>query len=89
MKKVNKKYLVTLLIIIVAVGIYFIKDDGSKSKSITVDKDLSLANGEYYGDKGCENVYAALNIRVSEKDVKQGEQPSSYELTCDPDKNAI
>ena len=89
MKKVNKKYLVTLLIIIVAVGIYFIKDDGSKSKSITVDKDLSLANGEYYGDKGCENVYAALNIRVSEKDVKQGDQPTSYELTCDPDKNAI
>ena len=89
MKKLKKKYLLTLLIMILAIGVYIIKDDGSSSKSIKVDKELRLEEGEYYGEKGCDNIFSALNIRSTEKDTKQGEQPTSYELTCDPDVEAI
>ena len=88
MNNSNKKYVVTLLIILVAVAVYIIKDDGSYSKSVNVDPETKLAT-EYYGETGCSSVIADLNIRTNEKDKKQGEQPTSYELSCDPKNDAI
>ena len=65
MNNSNKKYVVTLLIILVAVAVYIIKDDGSYSKSVNVDPETKLAT-EYYGETGCSSVIADLNIRTNE-----------------------
>ena len=84
MKKTKKKYLLSLLIIIFAIGVYIIKDDGSSSKSIQIDKQLRAEESEFYGEKGCENVFMSLNLATNSVTKKQGEASQEYEMVCAP-----